>query len=291
MEEMFRSAFVRGLIENVVLLPAAVVVFCGWGLLRFTRAAPDRRGALWAAGLAGGFFASYAVTYHDFSVPPRTVLSWLPWLVVGAAVAVALVARRANMVWIAGVRLTAVAVSAYVLLRPLLHQEPWSTAFISWFGTAVVWFALWSALALPHVDQKAGGVALCVVAAALALAAPLSGSIEIGRFGGALATALGVSLVFPVFVRDRRWDSPTGDVPVMILGALMVDLRFYAGAPWVVMAWLTAALVTASLAIGWIRSRRNTAQWGIIVAGVAALLPAALACWTAWRVYQQSGGY
>ncbi|MDA8362759.1 MAG: hypothetical protein M0Z84_02825 [Gammaproteobacteria bacterium] len=288
---LFQSAFVRTLIERVLLLPAVVTAIYGFSLRRLTGAAVDRRGALWAAGLLAGFFGGYAVTYRDFSFPPRTVLSWLPLLAVGAAVVIGAVGRHPGKFRVPGARALIVAASTYILLRPVLQQEPGSVACMSWLGAAALWFLLWSGLALSREDQRAGGVAVFVVAAGLALVAPLSGSIEIAQFSASLATVLAVGLVFSLFLARTRWNPPTADVAILILGALMVDLRFYADAPWTVMAWLVAAPAVACLVIGWMHRRSSSRDEQVIGAGLAALLPVAVALWKALRIYHQGGGY
>ncbi len=291
MHDLFKSEFARTLIEGSILLPSLVVVLYGIAMRRATRASARWGRAVWAPGLLAGGLSGYAAAYRDFSFPPHTVLSWLPWLVVAGAVLVVLGGWSSEKYGLHGARALASAASAFVLLRPVLHQERLLIAAVSWLGVTVVWFLLWVGLVPPRDDQRTAGTALLSTAAGFALVAPLSGSIELARLSASLAVALGGGLLFSLFIVRTRWGSPTADVPILILGALLVDLRFYAGASLVVMRWLIASRGAAWGAIALMRRRALASGWSVIVPGLVTLLPVALAIWTAVRIFRKSGGY
>ncbi len=292
MQDLWQSEFVRTLIEGSVLLPGAVAVLFGTVTLRVARARTRWSGVLWAVGLLVAFLGGYAAAYRDFTFPPHTVLSWLPWVVVVGGALVALAHQSGRKHAAHGARTFASAGSTFIILWPILRQERLSTAFVSWLSVTVLWSLLWVGLTPSRDDQKAAGTALFVTAAALALVAPLSGSIELARLSGSLAVALAVGLFFSIFTTQTRWDPPTADVPILILGALLVDLQFYAGAPLALMAWLIAALAVACGTIVLVRRRSITQPWRFVAPGLSALLPIALAVWTALRIYRQSSsGY
>ncbi|MHB8428665.1 MAG: hypothetical protein ACYDB8_11760 [Acidiferrobacterales bacterium] len=291
MPDLLKSEFLRTLIEGSVLLPGVVAVLYGIATRHATRAGARWSEALWAPGLLAGFLSGYAAAYRDFSFPPHTVLSWLPWLVVAGAALVVLGGWSAGKYGMHGARALASAASAFILLRPILHQERPFTAIISWLGVTVLWFLLWVGLVSSRDDQRSAGTALLSTAGTLALIAPLSGSIELARLSASLAVALAAGLVFSLLIARTRWRSPTADVPILILGALLVELRFYAGASLGMMAWLIASLAAACAAIALMRRYTIDGRWSVMVPGLATLLPVALAIWTAVRLFRQSGNY
>ncbi len=296
MPDLFKSEFVRALVEGTVLLPGAVAALYGMATRRATRASVRWSGILWAPGLLAGFLSGYAAAYRDFSFPPHTVLSWLPWLALSGATLVAVGSWSAGRYGAHAARAITCAASSFILLRPILRQERPSMAFMVWLVVAVLWFLLWSGLTSARNDparddQSAAGVALLVIAAGFAFVAPLSGSIELARLGGSLAVTLGVGLFFSLLVAHTRWNLPTAEVPILILGALLVDLWFYAGASVSVMTWLIVSLAAACVAIIVMRRRNIAGGWSVIAPGLAALPLLALAIWTAVRAFRHNGGY
>ena len=237
MWNLWQSSFVRSLILYSALLPAVVTMSMVVAAYYKTRRYPGWRSTFWAAAILAGFLVGYALTYRDFSFPPRTVLSWLPWLALVGGTVVAIADHRRYQWWRYGAKGLIAGASAFVLLWPILRQETVLAAFLAWLTVALLWSVLWFALTPDNLNQKSTGTVLFVGAVGLALVAPLLGSILLAQFGAALAVALAVALVFSLLMRDSRWDSPSADVGVLILGTLMGDLRFYAGASMVVMVW------------------------------------------------------
>ncbi|MDA8153509.1 MAG: hypothetical protein M0003_12535 [Acidithiobacillus sp.] len=290
MWNVWQSGFVRSLILDSALFPAAVTLLMVVAAYYKTRKYPGWRNIIWGAAILGGFWGGYALTYRDFSFPPRTVLSWLPWLVFVGGTVVAMADRHRYQWWHYGARGMTASVSAWILLWPIVRQESVLAAFLAWLTVAGIWSVLWLALIPDKRDQKSTGATLFVGAVGLALVAPLSGSILLAQFGSALAVVLAVALVFSFLIRGSRWDSPSADVGVLILGALMVDLRFYAGASTVVMVWLVVSLAAGAGVASILQHRGSSSRWAVLTPGLISSLPMAVAGWMALQTYLVSGG-
>ncbi len=290
MWNLWQSGFVRHLIEDSALLPAAVTTLLGVAMYRGTRNHFRWRTILWGPVLLAGFFGGYAVIYRDFSFPPRTVLSWLPWLAVAGGATVALADRLDRNYWGYGARGVAAGVSSFLLLWPILRQESMSSAFYVWLTVTLLWSLLWFSLTPHRQEQKPAGTTLLVGAVGVALVAPLSGSILLAQLGAALAVVLAILLLFSILVAGSRWHSPSADVGILILGALLVDLRFYAGTSVAVMTWLLVSLAAGSGMAGIIRHRGTVARWAVVAPGLVSLLPMAVAAWMALQAYRARGG-
>ena len=290
MWNIWQSGFVRSLILDSALLPAVVTMLMVVTAYYKTRKYPSWRNIIWGAAILGGFGGGYALTYRDFSFPPRTVLSWLPWLALVGGIVVAIADRRKHSGWRYGARGMTASVSAWILLWPIVRQESVLAAFLAWLTVAGLWSVLWLALIPDKRDQKSTGPTLFVGAVGLALVAPLSGSILLAQFGSALAVVLAVALVFSLLMRGSRWDSPSADVGVLILGALMVDLRFYAGASTVVMVWLLVSLAAGAGVASILQHRGSSSRWAVLTPGLISSLPMAVAGWMALQTYLASGG-
>ncbi|MEB8488008.1 hypothetical protein [Acidithiobacillus ferriphilus] len=290
MWNLWQSSFVRSLILDSALFPAAVTMLMVVAAYYKTRKYPSWHSTFWAAAILAGFLVGYALTYRDFSFPPRTVLSWLPWLALVGGTVVAIADHRRYQWWRYGARGLIAGASAFVLLWPILRQETVPAAFLAWLTVAMLWSVLWFALTPDNRDQKPAGTTLFVGAVGLALVAPLLGSILLAQFGTALAVVLAVALVFSLLMRGSRWDSPSADVGVLILGNLMVDLRFYAGASMVVMGWLLVSLAAGAVVAGILQHRGHSGHWTVLAPGLISSLPMAVAGWMALQTYLASGG-
>jgi hypothetical protein len=184
-------------------------------------------------------------------------------------------------------------VAAYYKTRkyPRWRSIIWGAAILGGFlgGYALIYRDF--SFPLPDKrDQKSTGPTLFVGAVGLALVAPLSGSILLAQFGSALAVVLAVALVFSLLMRGSRWDSPSADVGVLILGTLMVDLRFYAGASMVVMVWLLVSLAAGAGVASILQHRGHSGHWTVLAPGLISSLPMAVAGWMALQTYLASGG-
>ncbi|OAP91811.1 hypothetical protein A4H96_05725 [Acidithiobacillus ferrooxidans] len=290
MWNLWQSSFVRSLILDSALFPAAVTMLMVVAAYYKTRKYPSWHSTFWAAAILAGFLVGYALTYRDFSFPPRTVLSWLPWLVLVGGTVVAMADRRKHPGWRYGARGLIAGASAFVLLWPVLRQETVLAAFLAWLTVAGLWSVLWLVLIPDQRDQKPAGTTLFVGAIGLAFVAPLSGSILLAQFGAALAVVLAVALVFSFLMRGSRWDSPSADVGVLILGTFLVDLRFYAGASMGVMVWLLVSLAAGAVVASILQHRDHSDHWTVLAPGLISSLPMAVAGWMALQTYLARGG-
>ncbi|WP_308389810.1 hypothetical protein [Acidithiobacillus sp. AMEEHan] len=214
MWNLWQSGFVRSLILESALFPAAVTLLIAVAAYYKTRKYPDWRSTIWGTAILAGFLGGYALTYRDFSFPPRTVLSWLPWLAFVGGTVVAIADHRRYRWWRYGARGVSAGASALILLWPILRQESARSAFMAWLTVAVLWTILWFALTPDNQDQRPAGTTLFVGTVGLALVAPLLGSILLAQFGTALAVVLAVTFGFSLLMRGSRWDSPSADVGV-----------------------------------------------------------------------------
>ncbi|MHB1737261.1 MAG: hypothetical protein ACYCQM_11980 [Acidithiobacillus sp.] len=290
MWNLWQSGFVRSLILDSALFPAAVTMLMVVAAYYKTRKCPRWRSIIWGAAILGGFLGGYALIYRDFSFPPRTVLSWLPWLALVGGIVVAIADHRRYQWWRYGARGLIAGASAFILLWPILRQESVPAAFLAWLTVAMLWSVLWFALIPDNRDQKPAGTTLFVGAVGLALVAPLLGSILLAQFGSALAVVLVVALVFSFLMRGSRWDSPSADVGVLILGTLLVDLRFYASASMVVMGWLLISLAAGAGVARILQHRGRSGRWTVLAPGLISFPPMAVAGWMALQTYLASGG-
>ncbi|MBU2766050.1 hypothetical protein HAP94_07545 [Acidithiobacillus ferrivorans] len=290
MWNLWQPGFVQSLILESALFPAVVAMLMVVAAYYKTRKYPSWRNIIWGAAILGGFLGGYALIYRDLSFPPRTVLSWLPWLALVGGTVVAIADRRKHPWCRYGARGLIAGAAAFVLLWPILRQETMLAAFVAWLTVAVLWSVLWFALTPDHRDQKPAGITLFVGAVGLALVAPLLGSILLAQFGAALSVVLAVALVFSLLMRGSRWDSPSADVGVLILGALMVDLRFYAGASMVVIVWLLVSLAAGAGVASILQHRGSSSRWAVLTPGLISSLPMVVAGWMALQTYLVRGG-
>ncbi len=287
---LLRSSFVQAEFAHAVLVPAAAAMLVAVLSAVLASRTPHlgRRLALFA--IPAAFLAGYFETYRNFTFPPATVLSWLPWFILALVAIDSLpdTTKRGAMAQLA--RVLASAAAAALLLWPILNHEAWPLALATGVGVTILWALPWAVAGAAGVAQPALASALLVVSLACALAAPLSGSVLLGQFAAALAAALGGSILI---ARLTRRAAPLEGVPaaIFILSVLLVDLRFYAGAAEGVVAGLFVSII-AGLA-GSMAAHRYRLQGSraLGIAVLATLVPATYAIVTAFRLSQAGGGY
>ncbi len=287
---LLRSSFVQAEFAHAVLAPAAAAMsVAGLGAVLVSRA-PRLGRRLAVLAIPAGFLAGYFETYRNFTFPPATVLSWLPWFILAIVAIDSLpdTMKRGVMAQLARAFVSAAA--AALLLRPLLRHEAWSVALATGFSVTVSWAFPWAAAGSARVARLPLASALCVSALALALAAPLSGSVVLGQMAASLVTALGGSILVARLSRTTEL-LEGAPAAIFILGVLGVDLRWYAGAAEGVVAGLLVSVV-AALAGSVAVHRYGLKGWrGVAAAVLAALTPATFAIMTAFRLSQVAGGY
>ncbi|MEB8559586.1 hypothetical protein OW716_14760, partial [Acidithiobacillus ferriphilus] len=67
MWNLWQSSFVRSLILDSALFPAAVTMLMVVAAYYKTRKYPSWHSTFWAAAILAGFLVGYALTYRDFS--------------------------------------------------------------------------------------------------------------------------------------------------------------------------------------------------------------------------------
>ncbi len=287
---LLHSAFVQSEIAHAVLVPAAVAVFVGACGRLLASVTPRFGRHVMSYAVPAAFLAGYFGTYSNFTVPPATVLSWVPWflLVLTAIQSLPDGARRGAPVQLT--RLLASAGAAALLLWPILRHEAPSGALATAAGVAILWAFSWAAADSPGVARVPLAAVLLSLSAALAAAAPLSGSILLGQLGAALAAALGGALLI---ARLTRAAAVLDGVPAatFIAGLLLVDLRFYAGAREAVMSWLLVSGAAGLAASAVVRRYETTGVRAVVLPVLAALIPAAFAITVAFKLSQAGGGY
>ena len=287
---LIHSSFVKSQLLHVILVPGMVA---GLTVMspRFLAA-----GAPWLwRGLAGlsvpaAFLAGYFAVYRDLTFPPATVLSWVPWFVVALAVAIPLARRIGVGFMVIALPILVAASATAVLLWPILGRDPPFMAVPLWAAATAVWSTLWLISGLRDVARRPLASVSLVASAGLAVVAPLSGSILLGELAAVLAVAL-VAIVIQAGPGGTPDLSDAGRATTaFVLGALVLDLRFYAGAG----AGIIMALV-ASLTIGLatslaIRRYPFKGPWVVLAPAIAASIPVAVAVGLAFRASQMGGG-
>ncbi|WP_297447213.1 hypothetical protein [Acidiferrobacter sp.] len=287
---LLHSSFVQSQLIHVVLVPAAVAGLVAMSS-RFLAAGTPRL----ARGLAGlavpaAFLAGYFEAYRDFTFPPTTVLSWVPWFVLLLAMAASLRGWTDGAILRPALSILAAACGAAVLLWPILGRETFDMALPVWAVVAAVWSTLWVVSGLRGVGRPSFLAVSFITSGGLAVVAPLSGSILLGELAATLAVALGASLILAGPVACSLVSDAGRATTAFILGALLLDLRFYAGAGEATIGAFMASVAVgliAAVAIG--RSRRE-GSWAVLGSAVCALIPVVIAVDFAFRASRMGGG-
>lgn len=273
-----------------IFLPA---VLCAL-LLAFAR--PKGAGA--QAALCGiAFGAPWAIAFYAFygrlpfwPSPERTLTAsdWLVWLVLLAAIS--------SLLYVSGLSarvlavLLRVAFSAAVVYLTLAkwaeRKGSWTAVAACFLVLAVVWTLteVWVARARGPRPQ----IALAVAAIAASLANLLGRSALLGALAGSLAACLVAAALVPVVRPGFRLSASAIVVVFLVLGGTLMQGCAFSRLP-----WTSALLVAASLLAPGLLELRRTAEaesWKrTLFAVVLALVPGALAVWTAY--IPDEGGY
>lgn len=286
---LLRSSFVQAELVHAVLVPAAVAMLVGVSGRALAPIAPRLGRRVASLAIPAAFLAGYFGVYSNFTFPPATVMSWLPWFLL-AFVAIEFLPdgmRRGGAARSGQILVSAGA--AVLLLWPIVRHEAASVAFATTASVTVLWAFSWAAAESPRVARLPFAAVLLVASMVLAAAAPLSGSILLGQLGAALAAALGAAVLI---ARLTGAAAPLDGAPaaIFILGVLLVDLRFYAGAREVVV-WGLCVSSAAGLAASVIVRRYGLAGLRAVLPPVLiALIPAVFAMAVAFKLSQAGGG-
>lgn len=286
---LLRSSFVQAELVHAVLVPAAVAMLVGVSGRALVPIAPRLGRRMASLAIPAAFLAGYFGVYSNFTFPPTTVMSWLPWFLLAF---VAIEFLPDGMKRGGAVRFGQVLVSggaAVLLLWPILRHEALPVAATTIAAVTVLWAFSWAATASPRVARLPFAVVLLVASMALAAAAPLSGSILLGQMGASLAVAVGAAVLIARLtgIAALLDGAPAA---IFILGVLLVDLRFYAGAPEEVAVGVLASVAAGLVASVIVRRYELTGLRALAAPVLIALIPAAFAMAVAFKLSQAAGG-
>ncbi len=287
---LFHSSFVRSQLMRVVLVPAVVAALAAMSSRFFSRGAPPLAAAIAGLVVPAAFLAGYFAVYRDFTFPPATVLSWVPWFIVALLIAAPVASRAGGVSTRAALAILVAASGTAALLWPILEREPLSVALATWALAAAAWSALWVLADARGVGDAPFAAIALIVSAGLAVVAPLSGSILLGELAATLAVALVASLILNGLSKSPGLSGAGRANIAFVLGALVLDLRFYAG----VGAGIVGAFV-ASFALGLgaefaVRRYRRAGPWAVLAPVLAASIPVVAAVTIAFKASSVGGG-
>ncbi|WP_298138428.1 hypothetical protein [Acidiferrobacter sp.] len=275
---------------HVVLVPAVAAGLVALSARALSASAPRLARCLAALAVPVAFLAGYFVIYRNFTFPPETVLSWVPVFVAALAVIASTPGRAGTPVRARVLPIAVAACAVVALLYPILERERLLAAIEAWAAATAVWSSLWVTASAPDDDRGALAAVLVVGASGLAVVAPLSGSILLGELAAALAVALVAAWVLAGFHGGAGLSDAARASAAFAAGAVLLDLRFYAGAG----GGITLAFV-ASFALGFgavlLRGRRAPHPWATLVPAMLASVPVMIAVAIAVRAAHLSGGY
>ena len=275
---------------RVVLAPAVVAAVAAMSSRFFSKGAPRLASAIAALALPAAFLAGYFAVYRDFTFPPATVLSWVPWFIVALVVATPLLSRIGGAPLAPALAILVAASATAVLLWPILGRESPTAALATWVLAAAAWSVLWVLSDAPRVGGAPFAAIALIVSAGLAGVAPLSGSILLGELASTLAVALVASVILNPLGGSPGLSGAGRATTAFVLGALVLDLRFYAG----VGAGVVGAFV-ASVALGLaahlvVRRSRREGPWAVLAPAFAASIPVVAAAVLAFKASSMGGG-
>ena len=266
-----------------ILLPALLCFF----LLAIART----RGAAARATLSGiAFAAPWSIAFCAFfrrlptwpsAGKSPAASDWLAWLVLLAAIAALLyLASFPPRILAASLRFAfATALVLLTLARWAGRTDSWATLAVAFAALAIVWILAdaWIASA----EGPRAPIALAVAATSISLASLLGRSALLGALAGTLAACLAAAALLAM-LRPRFRLPPSATLVVfLVLGGVLIQGCVFSRLP-----RKSALLAAASLlAPGVLSLRRPQAaeSWRrTLLAGALALVPGALAVWTAW---------
>ncbi len=286
---LLHSSFVRSQLMRVVLAPAVLAALAVMSSRFFSQGAPRLASAIAGLAVPAAFLAGYFAVYRDFTFPPATVLSWVPWFIVALIIATPL-ANLGGASRVAALAILVAASGTAVLLWPILGREPPSAAWAAWALAAVVWSALWILSGAPRVGGAPFAAIALVVSAGLAVVAPLSGSILLGELAATLAAALVANLILNPFSGSLRLSGAGRATTTFVLGALVLDLRFFAGVGTGVVGAFVASVALGLSAQFAVRRYRREGSWAVLAPAFAALIPVVAAVAIAFKASSMGGG-
>ncbi|MBI1923763.1 hypothetical protein HYR99_05885 [Candidatus Poribacteria bacterium] len=287
-------------LENIAIIVRSRPLVSGVILLLLQR--PWRRdaqntGGAWAGGLAlgAGYIVGHAGVIGWPPFPPVEATQWLVYLAIAASAVGLLEARWGRSTWVRwGVRLLLLGMTLWLLLRPMLKHNWGPGEAVAWLaGLGIALLLFWGGL--DALVKRLSGVSLpltlLIVAAGGSVVLGLSGSLLLGQLEGALAAALGVSLVVAWWRPAMSLARSALPVVTVLLAGLWMAGYFYAQVP--AASALLLAVAPMAAWVGQIPSMRRAAPWQVNLARAAGvLIPVLLAVLLAISASSSNGyGY
>ena len=267
---------------RTALAPGATAAAIGLALSLL--AGRGRRGA-WILGLsvAGGALVGQIRTDGFPTFPPGDGIRWIPFLVAGVlalfATDDALGFRPVPRLL---ARLAALGAAVSALSLPLAARWERNETAIHFAIPIAAGLVVWVSLDRLARERKAaaGTVALLVAATGASLANLFAYSARIAQLGGGLASAFGAATAVALVFRSRPLGRTAAAVGVTVLLSHLLGGVLYSYLP----VASAALLLATPLAVGLAPRRRPEEPATIrslLVVGVAAAIPAAIAVWLA----------
>lgn len=243
------------------------------------------------AALCGiAFGAPWAIAFRVFygrfpfwPSPERTLTAsdWLAWLVLLAAISSALYLSAIPARILALVlRLGFSAALVYLTLARWAERKgSWTTLVACFLALAAVWTLTDAWVARARGPRPS--LALAVAAVAASLASLLGRNAVLGEVVGALSACLVAAACVAVLRPGFRLPTSAIAIVFLVLGGALIQGCAFSRLP-----WTSACLVAGSLLAPGLLELRRTAEvesWKrTFLAMLLALVPGALAVWTAW---------
>lgn len=219
--------------------------------------------------------------------PGRTpaAADWLAWLV--------LLAALSSLLYLTAVQPRILAISLRLMLAAgivLLTLARWAVRTDSWPTLAVFFLALaitWT-LSDAWIARARGArppIALAVAALSASLANLLGRSALLAALAGALVACLVAAAILATLRPGFRLPTSATAVIFLVLGGVLIQGCVFSRLPWTSALFVAGSLLAPALLE--LRRRSEIESWKrTLLAAALALLPGALAVWTAWIQYE-----
>lgn len=226
---------------------------------------PALRHAFSLGFLIAMVFAICQLGFRNWAMPGKDVQDWPAWIaVVGGLMACCSVGCNGHLGWRLAIRLAMTGLAAWLLLKPLIHDQGLLMIAAWVFGSAIAWTALLTAYERVHAtasetSSKASLITLVTLGGLTAISLLLFNCLTHAQYSGIFTAALTAALVI-VWWRPS-WYNPQGLVMVaaLILPTLWLLSNRYSNLP----IWALPLLALAGLAplVVWYGPIRKWSEW------------------------------
>ena len=245
-----------GLVAPLLLMAGGTIVTGLW---------PTLRGVFSLGFLLAMVFAICQLGFRNWAMPGKDVQDWPAWIaVVGGLMACCSLSSNGPLGWGLVIRLTVTGLSAWLLLKPQIHDQGMLMIAAWVFGSAIVWTALVTAYERVHAtasrtSSKVSLITFVTLGGLTAISLLLFNCLTHAQYSVIFTAALMAALVI-VWWRPK-WYNPQGLVMVaaLILPTLWLLSNRYSNLP----IWALPLLALAGLAplIVWCGPIRKWSEW------------------------------